>query len=145
MARSRLGCGKNWGEEFQALPQSGNRIRDNKVVDVKRRLDELGPITTDREIIRFFFTDSQDYDSPSPCEEVIEFCRGVQLSDLKEGIGRPGHLRTVWIDEKQSDELSGPGESTGLEKIETVTGLYRILDEQVLGYHSLCKEDKLTS
>jgi hypothetical protein len=71
--------------------------------------------------------------SNGPCEAdaIQRFCKNVSLDEIEHGIGQAGSRRACWIDERNSADLTGEGNSRSCENMLTATGLLRRLRQPV--------------
>jgi hypothetical protein len=110
----------SWYQDFSRLR---NLDDDETLVEARKRVD------ADGDDLGIFFMDSRDEAPPCEVEVLEDFCRGISLEDVESGIGAAGHRRAVWLDDRNSLDLEGSGDTRQYETPLTATGLIRALEK----------------
>lgn len=81
--------------------------------------------------LTIFLDVCDDLGSPCEADEVKRYCEGcADLREVQEGIGEAGTWGAVWIDDRNSPDLTGKGNVRICGKLST-TGLLRHLKQPV--------------
>lgn len=128
MGRSRTRFSDSWCEEF-SVPRKINNER--RLVELRKEQE------ADGNDLGIFFFDSEDTAAPLEVHVVESFCQSTSFQDVKNGKGLAGSRRAAWLDDRNSPDLEGSGETREYENPLTATGLLRALEPQRFNHEKL--------
>ncbi|KAE9379834.1 hypothetical protein N431DRAFT_323190 [Stipitochalara longipes BDJ] len=128
MGPNRTRFGNSWCEEFSSL---------RKINDKQRLIKIMREHDVDGDDLRIFFIDFGNTAAPLEIEVGESFCRHTSLEYVKKGKGLAGGRRTAWLDDRNSPDLEGSGETREYENPLTATGLLQALEPQQFNHENL--------
>lgn len=125
MNRNPLLCFTNsWDPAFLTRHDPTGKD-DVSAVETKRSMgDKSDPLT-------IFLGVLEDLGYPCEADEVKRHCGGVILKDLEDGVGQAGKRRAAWLDDRNSQDLTGSGNARLYANPLTATGLLGCLKQTV--------------
>jgi hypothetical protein len=98
---------------------------ETPAVEVLKELNGVG------NKLSLFLCNDEVSNGPCEADAIQRFCKDVSLDEIEHGIGQAGSRRACWVDERNSADLTGEGNSRSCENMLTVTGLLRRLRQPV--------------
>ncbi len=98
---------------------------ETPAVEVLKELNGVG------NKLSLFLCNDEASNGPCEADAIQRFCKDVSLDEIEHGIGQAGSRRACWVDERNSADLTGEGNSRSCENMLTVTGLLRRLKQPV--------------
>ena len=98
---------------------------ETPAVEVLKELNGVG------NNLSLFLRNDEVSNGPCEADAIQRFCKGVSLDEIEHGIGQAGSRRACWVDERNSADLTGEGNSRPCGNMLTVTGLLRRLRQPV--------------
>jgi hypothetical protein len=111
----------SWQDCFFTHPDPKGKD-DIRVVDAKKSFGDI-----EEKLASFL-----GLEYPREVDEVKRYCKGgASLEEVQDGIGEAGMRRAVWIDDRNSPNLTGSGNARPRGELLTATELLRYLKEPV--------------
>ena len=120
----RIPCDRSYSLRcFAKVWYDGFRIHQDLVgkdetpaVEVLKELNGVG------NNLSLFLRNDEVSNGPCEADAIQRFCKDVSLDEIERGIGQAGSRRACWVDERNSADLTGEGNSRPCENMLTEIG-----------------------